>query len=167
MPNRLHWLWKCVILPKLNFILENSYSCMFRIGVGHKRNSCVGLEGCKRSSSHLVAHPQASPLLRPLVLRQRPSCNFSVSLRSVFSCSASWTKWMCLACWQRALASARHLYHKGQNQQEWSWALVCPPKLHVLPEISCFFFSTLCRLLFPNTFPAYFKPSIRQELSSP
>ena len=58
----------------------------------------------------------------------------------------------------RALASARPLCHKGQSQQEWTQASVCPLELQVFPVVfSLFFFPALYYLPFPIIWLADFK----------
>ena len=160
MPNKLCLLWKCVNLPKLNFISSSFCCSMLPISVGHKRDSCVKCEGYKWSSSPFVAHPHCLTCwLTHWYKAVTRSATTPPSPRSIFISSASWTRCTCLALWWRTLGFARHLYHKGQSQKELIQVSVCPPGLQlwlVFPAHSCSP-PTLYYLPFPITCPADFK----------
>lgn len=106
MPNKLRLLWKCVNLPKLYFISWSFCCYMFPISVGHKRDSCAKC-GYKWSSSPFVAHPYCLTCWLTHWYKAVPrSATTPPSPRSIFFCSASWTRCMCfsLSSWAPAVA---------------------------------------------------------------
>lgn len=109
---------ECVYLPTLNYVSQDSLSCMFLVRMG--------------SDSYFVFHAHCSWSTNSSCWCEAApgSAGIPPPPRSSFSFSDSWARFVCSLLWWRALPSVGYLCHQGQKQQEEvtaSWQVAFKP----------------------------------------